>query len=192
MDGQTVSAPHYLVQALMRQISYPDIRGAIRFDKIYFNSLTGFLSFSIAIFNFSRLQNEEDVSFNLRLFGAVFGQPASDPDGKFQYTSNFQQLIYADYAKVLHFGQPAICQDTIIIAKTGKAALENHHVRIVLSFGGKMSPAKTCDYTLHFNKPSDFSDPSSFVISRQENVFLSDLLEKDTPESTIHDFLNEK
>jgi hypothetical protein len=62
LDGQTGTAPHYLIDALFKQIRYPNLGGYIKFNKC---SLAAYnildLDLTIVVVNHSRDQNEYDI-----------------------------------------------------------------------------------------------------------------------------------
>lgn len=73
IDGQKKSAPHYLIEAMMRQISYPDLRAYIKVVKSEYD-VKGenlIISFFVILTNFSEFQNEKNVRFRLRLQGPM-------------------------------------------------------------------------------------------------------------------------
>ncbi|WP_234387213.1 hypothetical protein, partial [Aquimarina sp. Aq78] len=73
LDGQTKPAPHYLIDALFKKISYPNIEGFINLDRFgTLNNENVFLDISIIIINFSELQNEQNISYRLTCGQAVF------------------------------------------------------------------------------------------------------------------------
>jgi hypothetical protein len=96
LDGQTKPAPHYFIEALFRRISYPNIEGYIKVEKagLAQNPSRYYLQVSIFMFNFSQLQNEENVEIRLM---TVPGKFQSRLDAKDPY--NYFQKI-----DMLHFG----------------------------------------------------------------------------------------
>jgi hypothetical protein len=177
LDGQTKPAPHYLVDALIKQISYPNLQGVIKFHPMTTQpggALT--LPITVAIYNFSELQNDEAVSFRVLVYGGYFlkGRQPQFTTQKAQYNMNGHQLIYEKFANVLHFGTPHIHEDRITISKeslSGNKGLVN----IVLSFGGKKSPAKVSSYTLNLKEMVRLSNPNEFLIEVEESMMFSQL-----------------
>jgi hypothetical protein len=191
LDGQTKPAPHYLVDALVKQISYPNICGVIKFEKMTFdrNSSTYRLPFTLGMFNFSELQNEEAVSFRILCVGGYFtkGRQQQYTTQKTKYNMNGHQLIYEDFAPVLSYGTPHIFNDVLLIndetLKETKGFLE-----IALSFGGRKSPAKSTTYKLNFNNNVKLDYPEQLLVESEENVLFSELKQKTMNPSETLDY----
>jgi hypothetical protein len=178
LDGQSKPAPHYLIDALMKQITFPNIAGVIQFGRLrYINTGAIHLSIIIGLFNFTELQNEESVSFRLLCIGGYFkrGREVRYTTQKPDYNMKGQELIYENFANVLHFGTPNIHEDLIVIEEDDLRN-NNYRLNLDLSFGGKKSPAKVSSYTLDLSKISLPCDNSSkYLTDIEENVLLSDL-----------------
>jgi len=82
LDGQTKPAPHYFIEALFRRITFPNIEGYIKFNvaNLHQPSAQYYIDLTVFLFNFSRLQNEENIIY--RLMTTV---------GHFQSQANSQQ-----------------------------------------------------------------------------------------------------
>jgi len=173
LDGQTKPAPHYLIEALFKQISYPNLEGYIKFNSISQNNEKIFINISILIFNYTKLQNEEKVSFRLLLIEGYFSNYFTSNVQGF-YISEGQQLVFERQIDVLHYGTPAIHDETIVIFK-GDPKFENgRKVNLLLSFGGRKSPIKTSFYTLDLNK-IDWNNttlPNYLISDKDENKLL--------------------
>ncbi len=198
LDGQTKPAPHYLVDALMKQVTYPNLNGVIKFHPMTIDNAAAYhLPITIGIFNFTEMQNEETVSFRLSCTGGYFQngrstiqfnktmQPA-------QYHMAGQELVYENFANVLHFGPPQLHKDHIVIDDHNRT-LSNGILSLTLSFGGKKSPAKTSVYRLDFSRHTiKLSYPDVLITVRHENMLLSEYqrsLNK-TPQHSLNEFLN--
>jgi len=193
LDGQTKPAPHYIVDALIKQISYPNVCGVIKFEKMNFDrNGTYQLPITLGIFNFSELQNEEAVSFRLLCVGGYFskGRQQQYNTQKPQYNMNGHQAIYENFAHVLHFGTPHIGQDVIVI--TEETLAENKgFVELALSFGGKKSPAKSTTYKLDFTGNVPLDHPQRLIVESEENVLFSALRQRTmNAEETLRYFKN--
>jgi len=162
LDGQSKPAPHYLVDALFKQIKYPEICGYIKFEKAdYDNSGTLTLSISVFICNFSQLQNEEKMSYQIIVV-----------PGKIDRSGN--GIFHSELTDVLHFGKPIRNGFEILI--TGQEYISKLSViKFMLSFGGKLSPAKISSYTLKLEKlPADHKNANALITEIEENVLFSD------------------
>jgi hypothetical protein len=197
LDGQTKPAPHYLVDALMKQVTYPNLNGIIKFNPMTIDNAAAYhLPITIGIFNFSELQNEELVSFRLLCVGGYFqrGRTMQLAQNRphAQYNMAGQQLLFESFANVLHFGTPNVHDDHIVIDHDSRQA-NNSVLWLLLSFGGKKSPAKTSLYTLNFGRHKvNLSSPELLITERKENVLLAEYQQSlnTTPQDSINEFLN--
>jgi hypothetical protein len=151
LDGQTKPAPHYLIDALFKKIRYPNIEGFIKPEMISKDRSKFILDLSIYFFNFSPLQNEENVSFRLMCPQGTFIRN-QDPNFSHMYFSNGHELIFTNFIDVLHFGAPNWRDEKIVFDQIQLSEKFNNEVHLVLSFGGKYSPLKVSTYKMDFNK----------------------------------------
>lgn len=193
LDGQTKPAPHYLIDALFKKITYPQIEGYIKLDSISSEGGDMFLDITIFIFNFSQLQNEEKVSFRLMCAEGIFTK-SQLPQFADMYMYDGHQLVHKDLIDVLHFGAPNIHQERIMFNIAQLNSDYEGKVRLFLSFGGRFSPFKVSDYTLDLSK-RDWSkpdEPNYLMIEMKENVLSSDYQKEvgSTRETTLKKILN--
>lgn len=192
LDGQTKPAPHYLVEALFKKITYPHIEGFIKFDKIHNNGMNYFLDLTIFIFNFSETQNEENVSFRLMCPQGIFTK-SQFPQYQNMYLYDGHQLIHKDLIDVLHFGAPNMHSERIIFNPHQVLSNFENKVDLLLSFGGKYSPLKSSDYKLDFGKIDwkNQDDPNYLIDEMNENILSSEAQKKlnNTREDTLKTFL---
>jgi hypothetical protein len=191
LDGQTKPAPHYLIEALFRKIRYPNLEGYIRPDRIDTDGQHYILYLTILIFNFSPLQNEEDVSFRLMCPQGLFLR-SQNPTFNHMYFNNGHQLVFKNLISVLHYGSPNIHLETIIF-NPQELLNNNNIVNLILSFGGKYSPLKTSTYKMDFNLVnwSNRETPNYLFTSIEENILPSDKQRElgVTRESSLTEFL---
>ena len=191
LDGQTVPAPHYLIEALFKKITYPNIEGYIRLDKIFHNYNDYYLNITIFIFNFSELQNEENVSFKLTCPQGIFTKSQTPEYQKMYLDGN--QLIHKGLIDVLHFGAPYMHTEKLIFNPNKVLSEFENKVELLLSFGGKKSPLKSSKYELDFSKIKwNMQDNPSYLIDeKDENVLSSELQKKlnNKKEDTLRIFL---
>lgn len=175
LDGQSRPAPHYVVDALMKRITFPNLCGVVRFYDIkpdiqvpqFFH-----IPISIGIFNFSELQNEEFVSFRLLCVGGYF--PAGKAFLKInlnpRYSHDGSELIYENFANVLHFGTP-VTHDNEIVVTPSTLKEAGGQLQLLLSFGGKKSPAKMSRYTFNITiLPGFYCE----LVDLEENILFAD------------------
>lgn len=192
LDGQTRPAPHYLIEALFRKIKYPNIEGYIKLEKLRYTHPFYYLDISIAIFNFSPLQNEENVSFRLTCSGGSFTK-AIDTQYQNLYTMSGHQLVKEPFIDVLHFGTPHKYNETLMFNSESVLYDADNEVYIVLSFGGKYSPAKTSTYKLDFRKINGLptTNPNGIISFIEENILYSERIAAlgTTREKVLKEFL---
>ncbi len=162
LDGQSKPAPHYIVESLFKQVKFPDISGLIKFESASFD-LNGHLSLVIVVFinNFSPFLNDENISFHL------VAHPGSFP---ITGTGTFQSQSY----DLIHFGKPIRSQFELIVYRDDYIK-NGSKVKILLSFGGKLSPARMSSYTLNLEYYSQEMKNANHLISElTENILFSD------------------
>jgi len=167
LDGQTKPAPHYIVQALMRQITYPDLRAAIRLNAFQNNGWATTSKLAIAIFNFSQLQNEENYNYAITLVGGAKFWDGNVFGDDIKILMHNAQLIHKPIKQPLHFGIPYV--------RTFEITIPNHfdELKIMLSFGGKLSPSKVCIYSLNNHNFNSHNPQANIVIDKENEMFKS-------------------
>lgn len=188
LDGQTKPAPHYLIEALFKKISFPHLEGFIKPIKISHNGRLYFLDIEIFIFNFSQLQNEENVSFRLLCPQGFFAK-SKVPQYQNMYDYEGHQLVHKDLIDVLHFGSPNYHSEKLIFNPNEILTKHQNKVDLLLTFGGKSSPLKSSEYILDFSK-IDWNRPDNpnylFEDINENRIFAEIQKEKNTTrESTL-------
>jgi hypothetical protein len=171
LDGQTKPAPHYFIEALFRRISYPNIEGYLKIDKagIIQNPSRYYLTVSVFLFNFSQLQNEENVKVRLFTFPGVFQSRARKQD-PYNHVADIGTL---------HFGLVHSHSDVIILTPQELTQSDNI-VHVSLTYTGKHSPAKSSDYTINLSN-IDLGNPDNtfpMIIDMEENKLFAERQEQ--------------
>lgn len=177
LDGQTKPAPHYYIEALFRQITYPELGGYIKFSTLKINNSVYYLSFQVIILNHSPLQNEEKISWRLLVDPGSFIKQSNkhvdiDPVNNQMYSDNFPQ--------VLHLGE-APYTDVILTINPYELNSNNNQVHIILLYGGRFSPMKMSQYKVDLKNPYP-ADINEIIIFKEENNLLSDFGKNDGTE----------
>jgi hypothetical protein len=182
LDGQTKPAPHFVVQALMRQITYPDLRATLRVNR--FNNHAGQMisKLALAIYNFSQLQNEVDYNYALTLVGGAkfLGWNANQFGNQITFTMEGAQLIHKPIPHPLHFGIPHVRSFQITIPRNVS------EIQFILSFGGRFSPGKICIYKLCLTDIDVLNPQANITISENNQLFEA----KQTIDETLAYFRN--
>ncbi|VXC00979.1 conserved hypothetical protein [Flavobacterium sp. 9R] len=172
LDGQTKPAPHYLIEALFKKISFPNIEAFINLDRFgNYPDGRNFLDISILLFNFSELQNEYDITYRV-ISSAIFeGATSANPLTRQNYDLAGHQFK-SDSIKILHFGAPEITYQKILF---NIGDLNKGEIDLVLFFGGRQSPLKFSEYKLNFNVHGNVAEnPAVLIATKKENIFSSD------------------
>lgn len=151
LDGQTKPAPHYLIDALFKKITYPSIEGYVNLIKLSHDGTNYLLDIQIYIFNFSELLNCEDVAFRLMSVEGKFLN-SNNPDALVIYNYDGHNLVHKDLIKVLHYGSPNFHSERIVYNPRLLSEKYGNKAIFYLSFGAKNSPLKASAYELDFSK----------------------------------------
>ena len=178
LDGQSVVAPHHYVEALFKQIKYPNIEGYIKFGKISSfqnRSLNGFkhpynyiiLSFRTIVFNFTQLINEENLTYRIICNNGKFCNYRTKPFIE-NYSHEGHEFRNPRAAEILYHGEP-ILDDHELLVDPKELIKDNTKVKIIFIFGGRKSPQKRSIYTLDL-KDYKVKEINNLIIELEENV----------------------
>lgn len=175
LDGQTKPAPHYLVDALFKKITFPNIEGYISLDEISHNGNLFYLDLTVYIFNFTPLQNEENISYRLMCPQGVFTHSRVPPLAH-MYLYNGHQFVSKDEINVLHFGTPSHRSMRLEFDPNQVLANFQNQIDLLLSFGGRHSPAKTSRYKINLSNINwNAAQKPNYLFSFiEENVLIVD------------------
>lgn len=186
LDGQTRPAPHHYIEALFKKISYPNLEAFLKIVKITKTASHLFeVKFDLIFFNWTPLQNEENLSYRIVSDG-VFPN-YKNPNTIDSYHLGGHEFRAKNVLDVFHFGEPL--QESFVI-QFNLNDLKDQVARIHVTFGGKLSPRKTSDYEIDF-KRINFEKPAENLITECENVTRIELQEKMgiTKETILKKFL---
>lgn len=174
LDGQTKVAPHHYVEALFKQIRYPELGGYLKFGEMTSGKEGSlYLEIKVFIFNHSPLQNEEDVSFNLTINKGIFHNYKNrTADKRLSFRLAGSQLVLTDFAPILHYGSPRYHSELVTINPAD--LVNDNRIKFFLHFGGKHSPMRVSEYTMEFNNVL-FENTTPLISSKKENVLLYEI-----------------
>ncbi|RDB06089.1 AlbA family DNA-binding domain-containing protein [Runella aurantiaca] len=176
LDGQTHTAPHYYVEALIRRITFPNLEGYLRIDGLHLNSYDTsngvIMDFTFVIYNWTRLQNEYDIYCKVVTDAEVntqFSEPNKLRKG--------HEIIWKNAAPILYYHNPLIIRDKVFF-KTQELQMHDFKGFIIVFFGGKQSPLKYSKYrfmfaNLYANNPH--SDNNAYIIDKIENKYTHEM-----------------
>ena len=165
LDGQTKPAPHYYIEALFRQITYPELGGYIRFNKLWHKNNKYFLSLQIFILNHSPLQNDEKISWRLLIDHGDFDVSKNN---NLQINREEKQLICNNFPEIIHYGDGPYT-DVILSFDPYDLLNTSNKVLLFLLFGGRYSPMRESHYTINLSNlyPENINE---IVLTKDENI----------------------
>ena len=169
LDGQSRPAPHRYVEALFKQERIPELGGYIKFGEMFLNERTYSIPFTIYVLNHTPANNEEKVFFELNIENAPLDESCLASEAKVIFYTN--ALVCENFAEVLPYGAQPYCHCGIKYFHYSEI-VQNPIKKISLKFGGKKSPLKKSEYTLHLtdeNITEAKSNPNHIVQEFKEN-----------------------
>ena len=188
IDGQTKPAPHHYIEALFKKITYPNIEVFLKITGVeVFQGSKYKVDFNMFFFNWTPLQNEEKLSFRAVSDG-VFAN-SRNPQFSHLYAMEGHEYFRECVKDIFYFGEP-ICESNILLFDPNKISQNGNKGRLYISFGGKFSPRKTCEYNFDLSNIY-VNDPNDIIIKRNENKLTKDLQDEKgvTKESIIKTFM---
>lgn len=185
INGESRPAPHHYIEALMKRVRYPDLRGRLNFRTIsYSNAKDGFnvgwvrVDLSVIIENYSPFQNEESPRF---IIYCDHGTPikAHDkwppPDIEPIYPAIINTSL-----EIVHYGEK-FQRYYALGFDYDNLRSEGSQINVILKFGGRYSPLKLSHYEVDLS----FLDPNSHIedhnyefeegfVKENDNMLISD------------------
>jgi hypothetical protein len=189
IDGQSRKAPHHYIESLFKKIKYPNIEAYLKITKAEVHSNKFLIHIEIGFFNWSPLQNEEQLSFRLISKGK-FGKHAIE-GFEHNYRHEGAEYFKDPVKHIFYYGEP-VYESEAIWYDAHEAMAEPSGVLLMLTFGGKYSPRKSSEYRLNFKKISS-SNPNHIIVNRKENKLIKDHQdEKGINKNTIIEYFMKK
>jgi hypothetical protein len=165
LDGQTRIAPHYLIEAMMKGVNFPLIRGHIRLKRVETSGNNILLHLRKIVYNSSPYLNELNLSYKI-----IAGPGTMLIDG------NSFNGFYDDSVGIVSNGRPFM-GDFILSIPSTELTRHNNEVQVALNFVGEKSPSKTSVYKYSLVNPTlgEVADENSFIIEKRENKLSSDI-----------------
>ncbi|HWK07048.1 MAG TPA: ATP-binding protein [Puia sp.] len=177
LDGQTVNAPHHYIEALIKKIAFPNLEGYLKFNPPIFLQQTAqwethyVADVEIWIFNFSPMENEEQVFFSIvsNLLKPIDRFVTRQTNIKPDIVTG--ALVGRDVVSVLMNGHP-YHQKIPFEIKGDIDTTQTHHFNFILQFAGKKSPLKYSRYSVELKKEK--GNLRWYVKEMAENRFIND------------------
>lgn len=169
LDGQVRGAPHRYVEALMKEVKFPDLRTYIQFINVEAGSNALRLNIHLWVWNLSPLINEEDVVIRLACKPGEIEHHSSDG------LVRRNEIILP--CPLLSYGMP-YSVPLFINLPALELPSTNYIVEILARFHGKKSPSKITEYNVKVD-----STMSTLLLNKNltfisENNLLTDVEEK--------------
>jgi len=191
IDGQTKPAPYHYIEALFKQIKFPNLNGYIKlgaWNLVNNNHRSEYhLNFKVFLFNHSKLQNDYNVSYRIVCtVGKINGWNSIFKNPGVSFGMGGHEKRVENIKDVIHYGEP-VYQNELIIFDAHELQNASGQVEIMLVFGAKKSPMKICNYKLQTTQqpPANLND---WFIEIKENEMMSegnDVAEEDKLESIL-------
>jgi hypothetical protein len=182
LDRQTKHAPHHYVEALFKQIKYPDLRGKIEFLNVKFASQSQKhirLDFSVSVTNNSPFQNEEYPEYRVytsegKLF-EWYMKNWPDPEPPIYTNSNARPMV------ILHYSETT-GRNFRLGLTTEPVRRAGGIIKLSLVFGGRFAPLKITSYEINlsefredrFIEMADYKLSSNWIKLVSENIMKID------------------
>lgn len=175
IDGQTRVAPHHYIEALFKKIKYPNIGCYLKItNATVLQNMHYRIDFDIYIFNWSPLQNDEDISF--RIFGPLLFYPLSqDAPHQQNYRMSGKEYFRNPIQDIIHYGQAI--RDANYFTVNPISLPHDLKMDLTIYFSGRFSPTKRCDYVLDFGQVMA-ANKNSMIVERKENITIADWQEE--------------
>jgi hypothetical protein len=152
LDGQTKHAPHHYIEALFKQIRYPDLRGSIDFLHLTFTTQDYEyirLDLSVSIKNNSPLQNEEFPEYRIH---TNEGQLLDWHTRNWPHAENpIVSVQRARPMEILHYGEE-VGRNYRLGLVTESVRRKNDIIKLSLVFGGRFAPLKITSYEINLSE----------------------------------------
>ncbi|RAI86726.1 ATP-binding protein [Algoriphagus yeomjeoni] len=169
IDGQKTPAPHYLIEAMMKRITFPDIKAYLKIDSAIHQKENTFIFFNVYLINFSPFQNGKKIRIRIGVAGSVFLLKAPEFDIKKRRKS----LDFEEFQTVT-LGEPIQISHQMITSL--RALQEEPKIEIIITFHGENIPARLTSYILdasNLMNAESLSQKSSLKLE-VNNMFFSD------------------
>jgi hypothetical protein len=177
IDGQSRPAPHHYIEALFKKVTYPRLGGYIKIENIRFthykenrDKKNMILTFSMFVFNQSKLQNEHELNCRILIDEGSF-TGWDHYSGKNKYYPNGKEVIFSPARNILFYGEPFHESEGIDILLENMST--SQQLRIYFFFGGKTSPMMVSEYLISLKStPLGTDNYNSMFQLINENQYL--------------------
>lgn len=175
IDGQTFPAPHYLVDAMFKQIKHPNIENHIKIVDVYQKATGLFIKLELKLFNFTSSIPGKEISFYARTTVGIFKENDSD-------------FIQSQPNKLLFFGlNPSTFLTLHITTSLLMEGLEN--LDIIIYMTGENILTKTSQHEIILSDGYEFDKIQLLPLIENLEVHKADNNLMNDRESILKEFL---
>jgi len=144
LDGQTVPAPHYIVEALMKKIQFPNLVAHVAFGKLKVFRRTIGIPLVVTIHNLSRYIHEKNLDYRI----IVGNSDLIRADAR-----QIQKILFGESSieqackPIFHYNAPHFDEYLLLNSRDISTDVATE-ITILFSFGGELSPVKVNRYKL--------------------------------------------
>ena len=146
--AQTRVAPHYLVEALMRRVTFPNIAATIELRSVHRESHGVTISFTIVSTNRSRFQNEREITVTAVASHGSFPRNLGTARN-IEIGNKDRVLIISNARELLHFGITHSLQFDLNVLD--HEIPPDGEVYLQVAIGGRFSPMKYSTYAVRID-----------------------------------------
>lgn len=177
IDGQSRPAPHHYIEAIFKKITYPNIEVFLKITKAEIYQSDNLpnkyrISFCMVFFNWSPLQNEENLYFRVVSADGIFFNSLVFSD-KNPYKMKGHEYFMENAKSTFYFGEP-IYEPEELLFDPMELTKQSNKSQLVITFGGKYSPMKSSEYELDFTY-FNHANPNRIIVSKKENRLSKDV-----------------
>lgn len=161
LDGQSRPAPHYVVDALFKQVKFAELEGSLDFRRVSLKDGTLYIDFGADVRNKSKFIVDKSLSLSVHTLVGCFKHTGSE-------------TLSIEQNGPLHYGPPKSFKNQIVIELDDLKA-SNGICEVFFYFAGENSVARVSRYKLDFHQLMTSGDAfdnatCSFVKDAEENI----------------------
>lgn len=181
--GKTEKAPHHIVQALMRKITFPDVRAYLRVTGITQISEGLSVQFKVACLNHSTHQNERDVIFQVLVADGRIIHNTYETRKRY-YGYGGSQITLTGVTDLLHYG--GMHEEIFNAVVSIQHESDDNKIYFQIAVGGRFSPLRVSHYNVE--AIAGKSDYGSLTVKTRDNQLMSETSYSNDFEARIKNF----
>lgn len=186
LDGQTHAAPHHYIEAMMKQVKYPNLECYIKIEEIKKERSSSFkggrkhdadkilLKIRHFICNWSGHINEEDVSFSVVINKGKFLNSTYHIN-KLDYLHDGNVYKPHKSHPILYYGEPIT--ESYYIEIDPYDLNESSTIEIIFSIGGRKSPQKRSRFSIDLSNTTSENLLGGFLIIEDNKLVIDSHLD---------------